>query len=72
MKIVVERREDDLSLEERNLLSVSYKNIVGARRASLRIITSILAKEEGAGRSFNVAIVKTYKAKVEAVQCLRR
>merc|ERR1712137_447133 len=34
-----------LSLEQRNLLSVAYKNVVGARRASLRIIQSINAKE---------------------------
>ena len=39
------KARNDLSLEERNLLSVAYKNVVGARRASLRIITSIESKE---------------------------
>ena len=37
--------QPNLGLEERNLLSVAYKNVVGARRASLRIITSIESKE---------------------------
>merc|ERR1712070_902299 len=35
----------DLSVEERNLLSVAYKNAVGSRRASWRIISSVEQKE---------------------------
>merc|ERR1719352_1042348 len=53
-----------LSLEERNLLSVAYKNVVGARRASLRIIGSIEQKEEEKNGP-NVSLVKNYKLKVE-------
>ena len=34
----------DLTIEERNLLSVAYKNVVGARRASWRILSSIEQK----------------------------
>jgi len=64
MKKVVDQSGQDLSLEERNLLSVAYKNIVGARRASLRIIGSIEAKEAEKG-SPNVTLVTNYKAKVE-------
>jgi len=30
--------KEDLSVEERNLLSVAYKNVVGGRRASLRTV----------------------------------
>ena len=51
--------------QERNLLSVAYKNVVGARRASLRIVGSIQNKEEGKGDSGKVAMIASYKAKVE-------
>jgi len=63
MKNVAENSTGDLSLEERNLLSVAYKNVVGARRASLRIIGSIEAKEIEKNSS-NAKIVSTYKIKV--------
>ena len=63
MKHVAKDATADLSLEERNLLSVAYKNVVGARRASLRIIGSIEAKEKEKG-SDKVTIVKNYKLKV--------
>jgi len=64
MKKVVQSATADLSLEERNLLSVAYKNVVGARRASLRIIGSIELKEKEKG-SENETLVKSYKGKVE-------
>ena len=40
----------ELSNEERNLLSVAYKNVVGARRSSWRVISSIEQKTEGSER----------------------
>ena len=64
MKTVATASASDLSLEERNLLYVAYKNAVGARRASLRIINSIEAKEKEKGTS-NVPNVANYKSKVE-------
>jgi len=64
MKSVALASAQDLSLEERNLLSVAYKNVVGARRASLRIIGSIESKENEKG-SGNAKLVSQYKVKVE-------
>jgi len=64
MKKATTLATDDLSLEERNLLSVAYKNVVGARRASLRIIGSIETKENEKG-SPNATKVTNYKSKVE-------
>jgi 14-3-3 protein epsilon len=55
----------ELSVEERNLLSVAYKNVVGARRASWRIISSIEQKEESKGNTAQAAKVKAYRGKVE-------
>jgi len=47
MKIVVETKGgDDLTTEERNLLSVAYKNKVGSRRASHRISESLYKKDK--------------------------
>jgi len=44
MKAVTKESESDLNKEERNLLSVAYKNIVGAKRSSWRVISSIEQK----------------------------
>ena len=40
----------ELTNEERNLLSVAYKNVVGARRSSWRVISSIEQKTESSGQ----------------------
>lgn len=45
MKKVVEMGEP-LNEEERNLLSVAYKNVVGSRRSAWRVASSIEQKEE--------------------------
>ena len=61
MKQVTENGAE-LSNEERNLLSVAYKNVVGARRSSWRVISSIEQKTEGAERNkWPVNIAKRLK-----------
>ncbi|KAL2531582.1 Regulator of chromosome condensation (RCC1) family protein [Abeliophyllum distichum] len=65
-KVAKSADTEELTLEERNLLSVAYKNVIGARRASWRIISSIEQKEESRGNEDHVKIIKEYRAKIEA------
>lgn len=62
MKKVTESGSE-LSNEERNLLSVAYKNVVGARRSSWRVISSIEQKTEGSERKQTMA--REYREKIE-------
>jgi 14-3-3 protein epsilon len=55
----------ELSLEERNILSVAFKNVVGTRRAAWRVLSSIEKKENNKGNSSNVEKVKHYKTQIE-------
>lgn len=62
----VAKLDVELTIEERNLLSVGYKNVIGARRASWRILSSIEQKEEAKGNDQNVKRIKEYRNKVES------
>ncbi|KAH0936761.1 LOW QUALITY PROTEIN: hypothetical protein HID58_004222 [Brassica napus] len=55
----------ELTVEERNLLSVAYKNVIGSLRAAWRIVSSIEQKEESRKNEEHVALVKDYRSKVE-------
>lgn len=65
----VAQTNTELTVEERNLLSVAYKNVIGARRASWRIISSIESKEENRSadqrKESKVQCMKDYRCKVE-------
>ncbi|XP_069001510.1 14-3-3 protein zeta-like [Embiotoca jacksoni] len=60
MKAVTKEGEQ-LSNEERNLLSVAYKNVVGARRSSWRVVSSIEQKAEERKQT----MAKAYREKIE-------
>jgi len=55
----------ELEGEERNILSVAYKNVIGARLAAWRIISSLEGKTEGKGEANKEAKIKEYKEKIE-------
>merc|ERR1711935_100784 len=56
----------DLTVEERNLLSVAYKNVVGARRASWRILSSIEQKgSDGEADPDKQKTIRDYRLDVE-------
>ncbi|KMT19765.1 hypothetical protein BVRB_1g008220 [Beta vulgaris subsp. vulgaris] len=56
----------ELTVEERNLLSVAYKNVIGSLRAAWRIVSSIEQKEEGRKNDDHVVLVRDYRGKVES------
>jgi len=64
---VVARMPTELSVEERNLLSVAYKNVIGSRRASWRVISSIEQKSETAKASLIVAYKKKIETELETI-----
>lgn len=57
----------ELTVEERNLLSVAYKNVIGARRASWRIISSLEQKEENKGGEDKLNMIRDYRKAVSLV-----
>uniref|UniRef100_H2ZI87 14-3-3 domain-containing protein n=1 Tax=Ciona savignyi TaxID=51511 RepID=H2ZI87_CIOSA len=62
-KCVTDFVNKKLSVEERNLLSVAYKNVVGARRSSWRVVSSIASKTDSGGKKVEMAV--EYKVKIE-------
>ena len=52
----------ELTVEERNILAVAFKNVVGTRRAAWRVLSSIQKKENIKGNAENVQKVKNYKS----------
>lgn len=60
MKAVAQQPQE-LTVEERNLLSVAYKNVIGSRRASWRVISSIEQKCD----QDKLPLIQQYKKKIE-------
>lgn len=55
----------ELSEEERELLATGYKNVMGTKRASLRIISFIERNEDSKGNNQNVKLIKEKKEMVK-------
>ena len=53
------------------MLSVAYKNVVGARRASWRVLSSIESKEKDKTESDKVVIIAAYRDKVRRHLAMR-
>ena len=57
--------DEELTVEERNILSVAFKNVVGTRRAAWRVISLIERKENKKGSTTNAEKAKRYKQDIE-------
>lgn len=64
MKEVVSCCEGQLSIEERNLLSITFQCNFGSRKNAWRALSSMESKEESNGSKY-FPLLKAYKAKVE-------
>lgn len=65
VRAFVSKDQVELSVEERNILSVAYKNVVGNRRTAWRVLNSIEQKEGRRGNEENKLRASAYKEKVE-------
>lgn len=63
MKSLVKSKKE-LTVEERNLLSVAYKNVVGSRRSSWRVISSILEKKSEKPKADD-EVAKVYREEIK-------
>ena len=59
---VIKSKSDDFTTEERNLLSVGFKNQIGSKRTAIRTISAI--EQNPKYTQFNGAL-GTYKSKIE-------
>jgi 14-3-3 protein epsilon len=58
-------RDNDLNSDERNLLSIAYKNSVSSRRTALRTIMAYEMKEKKKENSSFLPFIQEYKRKIE-------
>ncbi|UJR17504.1 hypothetical protein I4U23_004399 [Adineta vaga] len=58
----VAQSNSELTIEERNLLSVAYKNVIGSYRVPWRTISSIEVRYQGSERQQEM--VKAYRKKI--------
>jgi 14-3-3 protein epsilon len=64
MKEVINQTAE-LSVDQRNLLSVGYKNVVGSRRTAWRTISALESKEESRKNLKRAELAKSFRLKIE-------
>jgi 14-3-3 protein epsilon len=62
LKPILKEKGGDFSVEERNLLSVGFKNLIGGKRTAIRTISAI---EQNPKYSKFGGALATYKLKIE-------
>jgi 14-3-3 protein len=62
LREVIALKDSDFSTEERNLLSVGFKNLIGANRTAIRTIAAI--EQNPKYTKYNTAL-EAYKKKIE-------
>ncbi|XP_042374560.1 14-3-3-like protein C [Zingiber officinale] len=56
----------ELTVEEQNLLSMGYKNLIGPCRAAWKVFNSMAQKEKAKGNEQHAKMIKEYRLKVES------
>jgi 14-3-3 protein epsilon len=62
---MVKGKKDDLTSDERNLLSIAYKNTISLRRQAIRTLMAYELKEKKREESLYLPYIVEYKNKVE-------
>ena len=62
---MLKTRKTDLSSDERNLLSIAYKNSLTSRRTALRTVIAYENKESKKENSTFLSYIKEYRVKIE-------
>ncbi len=65
LETMVSKRDNDLNSDERNLLSIAYKNSVTSKRTALRTVMAYEMKEKKKENSTFLPYITEYKKKIE-------
>jgi 14-3-3 protein epsilon len=59
------RFDAELTAEERSIVSATYKNVVGNKRAELRVLTAIKQREDRKNNEVHINYIKNYEKQIE-------
>ena len=57
--------DQELTVEEKNLIAIAFRNVIVSRRASCRMVLSMEQKEESKGNKAQVSMTKAYREIIE-------